>query len=56
MSKYQTLTQTLAEMERTDPAVAEAARKYDAMAWRIARGGPYMRRPKRKLTPAKRTP
>lgn len=36
-AKYQTLTESLEELERTDPKVAEAKRKYNDMVdrWRF---------------------
>lgn len=33
--RYQTLSESLAELERTDPAVAKAAANYDAMVRRL---------------------
>ncbi len=55
-ARRKTLTEGLEELERTDPDVAKAAKAYRQMVWRMTRGGPYFRRPKRKLTPKSSEP
>lgn len=48
---YKTLAEHLAELEATDPDVAEAARKLDEAWWRLRQPpGSYFRRPKRRFT------
>lgn len=47
--KWRTLTETLAELERTDPAVKAAAESYDRMVEHLTRGVPVTRF--RKSTP-----
>jgi hypothetical protein len=44
--KWQTLTEQLAELERTDPEVAAAAQRLDDLLWRISTGIPVTRFPR----------
>lgn len=45
--KWQTLSEELAELERTDPAVAQAAQNLDDTIWRIGSGIPVARFPRK---------